>query len=225
MNKISRIGLLTLFFLVALTLILLPPREITIEINATPLGIQEFYVEVRTSRNNLHGSTVKTLFKGLVPVKQKVNVSLKPKNLLWFGKIHAYAYHPEYYQESTSANNSYIFTSVTLSPTTWKNIISSEEKLVSQQVYRPNVLAFQDLPLTHLSYHSWFINENMVDLYLKNNVTPNVRKSIETMNQNTSLFIKKMLEENMSEHGETEEMKQEIEKIRTLRDKILKKFN
>jgi hypothetical protein len=220
-----KIWLLLLLLSIALTYILSPPRKATIQINAAPEGIQEFYIEVTSSKPNLHGTTVKNVYKGLIPVNQKITVPLNQEKTLWFGNIHARAFHPEYYQESADVNNSYIFITATFLPTTWKKILASEEKLVTQQVYRPDTPAYRDLPISHLNYHLWFVKENIIGLQINNDDKKLVQKSFDAMNLNTDTYIKGILEGNMGEYGETKEMKDEIEKARNLINEIHQKIN
>lgn len=216
MNKKTTIWFFALILITSLLYILSPPKKVTIEINAAPQGVQEFFVEVTSSKPNLHGTTVKNVFKGLVPVNQKVSVPLDQNKTLWFGKIYARAYHPEYYQESAIVSNNYIFITASFSPTTWEKILTSEEKQVSQQNYRPNVLAYRDLPFSHLNHHLWFTKENITDLYMKNADKKLVQKSLDIMTLNSQSFINGLLEENMGEYGETKELQDEIGKARIL---------
>ena len=225
MNKKTKIWLFVLFAPVALIYILSPPRNLTIRINAIPQGVQEFRVRTVSSKPGFHGREFKTLDTHLIPANQNTTIPLNRDKILWFGSIYVYISHPEYFKESGETNNKYFLPSATFSPTTWQNIILSEEKLVSQQVYRPYVLAYRDLPMSHLNYHLSSVNETIIDLYLKNNDKKEIRKSFEVLISNTEQFIKGMLEDNMGEYGETKEMKDEIEKAYNLTNEIYEKIN
>ncbi len=225
MTKKAKIWLFVLLTPVALLYFFSPPRDFTIDIDAKPQGVQDFYVDITCARPNLHGTTVKHVAKQLVPANQKTKVLLNRKKILWFGRLTARIYHPEYYRDVSSASNRYFLPTAIFSPITWKEILLSNEQLVDQQVYRPDVLAFRDLPMSHLNYHLWFVKENIIDLYLKNNNKEEIRKSFDVLISNTEQFKKGMLEENMGEYGETKEMKDEIEKAYNLTNEIYEKIN
>ncbi len=159
MTKKAKIWLFTILAPVILIYFFSPPRNLIIQINAKPQGVEEFYVEITSSKANFHGTTVKNVAKQLVPSNQKINIPLDRNKTLWFGRLMVSVYHPEYYQEMVSASNNYMLPSATLSPTTWMKILSSEEKLLSQQVYRSGVLSYQDIPMSHINYHLWFIKK------------------------------------------------------------------
>lgn len=225
MTKKTKIWLFVLLTPIALLYFFSPPSNLNIQINAKPQGVQKFYVEIKSSRPNLHGTTIKYIAKQLVPANQKTKILLDRKKILWFGRLTARIYHPEYYQEVYSASNNYFLPTAIFFPTTWQSILSTDEKLVSQQVYYPDVLAYHDLPMSHLNYHLWFVKENIIDLYLKNNSKEEVHKSFDVLMSNTEQFLKGMLEENMGEYGATKEMKDETEKAYKLSNDIYKKIN
>lgn len=225
MSRKNKIWLFILLTPVVLLYFFSPPRNLTIQIDAKPQGVQEFYVEITSARNNLHGMTVKSIAKSLVPANKKTKVSLNRKKILWFGRVTARIYHPEYFRETGNTSNNYLLPSAVFSPTTWQNILSTEEKLVNQQVYRADVLAYRDLPMSHLNYHLWFVNENIIDLYLENNSKVEIRKSLDVLTSISEQFIEGMLEENLGEYGETKEMKDEIEKAYNLTNEIYEKIN
>ena len=214
-----------LLTLIALLYFFSPPRIFTIQIDAHPQGVQNFYVEIISSRANLHGTTINYIAKQLVSVNQKTIFSLNRKIILWFGRLTAHIYHPKYYYEGNSSNNNYFLPSATFSPITWQSILSTNGKLVSQQVYYPDALAYRDLPISHLNYHLWFVKENIIDLYLKNNSKEEVHKSFDILTSNTKQFLEGMLEENMGEYGETKEIIDKIEKAYKLNNEIYEKIN
>lgn len=225
MSKKTKIGLLSLLILIALYYIFSPPKNLSIQINASPEGAQEFYVRTVSSRPGLHGRDFKNLGIHLIPANQNISIPLNQDKILWFGRIFLYIYHPEYFNNNAETNNRFILPSATFSPTTWQNIISSEEKVVSQQVYRPDALAYRDIPISHLNYHLYYVNANIIDLYLKEHDKDLMRKSVGVLTTNTDLFIKGMLEENVGEYGETKEMKDEIGKAHNLINEIHHKIN
>ncbi len=225
MSKKTKIWALLLITTALSTYLISPPRNVTIKINANPVGVQKFYLEIHSSRPNWHGSTVKKVFQGPVKINQKVTVSLDQQKILWFGRISASIHHPEYYQEMTSTNNSYIFPNIVVSPTAWSELLASNEKLIAQQVYQPDVLAYRDIPMSQLNYHLWFVKEKITDLYKKNTNEKSMQKSIDIMISNTSDYINGMLEENVGDYGETKEMRNKIEESHILINEIHKKIN
>ena len=224
-TKITIVSTIILLTPITLIYFFSPPRNLTIEIIAEPQGVQEFYVKTTSARNNLHGMDVKNVDARLVPINKKITIPLNRDKTLWFGRLSVNIHHPEYFSEGESADNSYAFPSMQLTPTAWVKILSSDEAIIDQQVYRPNGLSYRDLPMESQVYHLWIANNYTFDLYMKTNDKQQIQKSYDVMISNTEQYLKGMLEENMGEYGETKEMKEAVEEVYKLTNEIYGKIN
>jgi len=227
MKKITRKTKIWLFVLLTpITLIYFfsPPRDLTIEIIAEPQGVQEFYVEITSARNNFHGMDVNNVDARLVPINKKTTIPLNRDKTLWFGRLGVNIFHPEYFIEGESTDD-YVFPSVRLTSTAWVEILSSDEAVIDQQVYSPFGLSYRNLRVEILTYNLWFANNYIFDLYIKNNDKKQIQRSFDVMISNTEQYLKGMLEENVGEYGQTKEMKAEIEKIYNHTNEIYEKIN
>ncbi|MDH3609704.1 MAG: hypothetical protein OEQ24_10750 [Gammaproteobacteria bacterium] len=116
MTKKAKIWILILLTFIALLYFFSPPRNFIIQIDAKPLGVEEFYVEITSSRASFHGRKVKNVAKQLVPSNQKTNILLNRKKILWLGNLAAKIHHPEYFWEAEGVNNNYFLPKLKITP-------------------------------------------------------------------------------------------------------------
>ena len=86
-----------------------PPHNLTIEINASPQGVQEFYIITLSDKFGLiHAAGSTHVDKRLVSVNQKIKIPLDRSKMNWLNPIYVKLCHPEYFWDIKETNNRYL---------------------------------------------------------------------------------------------------------------------
>ncbi|MFK7815639.1 MAG: hypothetical protein AB8B92_04825 [Gammaproteobacteria bacterium] len=233
MAKKAKIWLLIILATIILAYYLSPPRNLTIQIDAKPQGVEEFYVEITSSRANLHGSTVKRVAKQLVPANQKTNIFLNQKNILWFGKLAAKIHHPEYFWKVEGANNNYFLPKLKMTPIAWADALANSPRWEIQTPSYENRTdqyiaashTHRIINMSHVHYHLNSMNNGFLDLFLQNVDATKLRKSIAVFDLIVKEFDDGMLEESIATFGPTEFVQKHIDETHAALAEIHEKFN
>ena len=202
-----------------------PPGNLTIEINADPQGVQEFYVRTTSSRSNFHGRTVKNIDARLVQINQKITIPLNRHKTLWFGRLVVDIYHPEYFSETKGVDNDYISPGVQLTPTAWEDVIKKPPRwetqapsyeLASSQ-YRDDSISHRVINMYQVHNQVSLANSKYIDMYLQNGDVNRMRESVKILD-----LIVKEFDKSISTVGNSEFINNYINEIHEALDNIHK---
>ena len=233
MNKKTTIGLFVLLTPIALLYYFSPPRHFVIHIDAKPRGVEEFYVEITSSRANFHGRTVKYVAKQVVPPNQKTAILLNRKKLLWFGNVSAKIHHPEYFWETEGPNNNYFLPKLKITPIAWTDVLANSPRWELEYAsYENRTDQYLAAKLTHriinmsdVHFHISSMNNRFLDPYIQKIDAIKLRKSIEVLNRIVQEFDVGMLEESNPYLGPSEWVQKHIDETHSALAEIHEKFN
>lgn len=233
MAKKAKIWLLALLTTIILAYYFSPPRNLIIQIDAKPQGVEEFYVEITSSRANFHGTTTKNVAKQLVPANQKTSILLNQKKILWFGNLTAKIHHPEYFWEVKRANNNYILPTLKITPIAWADALANSPRWEIQSPSYENrtdqyvaaSLSHRVINMSHVHFHLNSMNTRYLDPYIQNVDATKLRKSIAVFDLIVKEFDDGMLEESIATFGPTEVVQKHIDETHSVLEEIRKKFN
>jgi len=236
MNKKSiRVSIFVIILITALIYSCSPPNRLSIEINEKPIGVQDFYIKVTSSRPTLHGRTVKTVFTGLVPSNNKTTVPLDQNSVLWGGRIVVTAFHPEYFRENALTNNSYFLPKAIVTPTAWKDALKNKPIWSIDASTKNTGMSNDDINILLQSHnlilvsnaigHISTFNKRYLDYYLKNGELNNVRKSVEIIDLITGHYNQALKQSDIYPYLKEKWMKKELKKMNDAYSEIFEKIN
>lgn len=207
-----------------------PPQSLTIEIVANPRGIQQFYVITRSSTPGFHGRSVKVIDKRLVPVNQKTNIPLNMQTQ-WFGLISTKIYHPEYFWETKTTNNKYIFPKSKHTPAAWIDALSNSPRWVTTSIsldQSPEAYeaakrrlgaefnSHQAIHLSHAHFHLSTMNSDYLGALARASTEDKVQASVEVLDFIVEKIDAGILDDRLTamsspEHKQQQQQKTEIQ--------------